>query len=83
MIAADVNLLVYLFVPGPHTAVAAQSLVRDPVWVVPPVYAYEVLNVMATHVRKGEFDVAHALQVVRQIEVQDAVVSIEDFAAGK
>ena len=50
MIVADVNLPVYLFVSGSYTHLAKQVLGRDPHWLVPPFYRYELLNVMATHV---------------------------------
>ena len=66
MIVADTNLIVYLFVPGPHTAAASESFKRDPEWVVPPVYAYELLNVMSTHVRTGRLDAQKAMEVVQQ-----------------
>jgi predicted nucleic acid-binding protein len=68
VIVADTNLLVYLFVRGPHTDAATEALSRDPVWVAPPAYRYEFLNVMATHVRKGEFDMQKALDIMRQAE---------------
>lgn len=67
MIVADVNLPIYLFVNGSFTSLAAQVLARDPFWVIPPCYRYELLNVVATHVRKNEFDVAEALRVMREI----------------
>ena len=67
MIVADLNLMVYLFVPGPSTAAAEQVLVRDPVWIAPPIYRYELLNVMATHVRRGELTLDQATRVVDEI----------------
>ncbi len=67
MIVADVNLPIYLFVNGPFTSLAAEVLARDPFWVIPPCYRYELLNVIATHIRKNEFDVAEGLRVIREI----------------
>jgi len=67
VIVADTNLLVYLFVPGPHTSAALKCLERDSEWLAPPVYAYEVLNVMSTHVRTGRVDFRKAMEVLDQI----------------
>ena len=53
MIVADVNLLVYLLVDGDFTAAAEQAYRRDRRWVAPRAHRFELLNVLATHVRAG------------------------------
>jgi predicted nucleic acid-binding protein len=68
MIVADVNLPIYLFVNSLFTQAASDALARDPHWLIPPLYKYELLNVLATHVRKNYFDIAHAMNVIDQIE---------------
>ena len=78
MIVADTNLLVYLFVPGPHTTAASQVLLRDPAWVAPRVHAYELLNVMATHIRKGDFDIGQALRIIEQVQLTVQVFADPD-----
>jgi predicted nucleic acid-binding protein len=78
VIVADTNLAVYLFVPGPHTGAATEVLAPDSVWMVPRSYSYELLNVMATHVRNGIFDLDHAFQVIDQVERTVQVIGDPD-----
>jgi predicted nucleic acid-binding protein len=59
--------VVYLFVPGPFTEFAEKTLLRDSVWLAPPLHRYELLNVMATHVRKAELTLPQALIVLSEI----------------
>jgi predicted nucleic acid-binding protein len=68
MIVADVNLPIYLFVSSPFTQAAHDALARDPHWLIPALYKYELLNVLATYVRKNYFDIAHAMNVIDQIK---------------
>ena len=78
MIVADVNLLVYLFVRGPWTSFAEAALVRDPVWVTPPLYRYELLNVMATNIRAGVLTIDQAKRIMEEIERTVRVVADPD-----
>ena len=67
MIVADVNLLIYLLVPGPFTADAERAWVRDPTWIAPPVHRYELLNIMATNVRSGAFGIDEAILIIDRV----------------
>jgi len=53
VIVADTNLLSYLLIEGAHTAIARAVYRRDPLWVVPPLWRCEFLNVLTVSVRAG------------------------------
>lgn len=53
MIVADTNLIVYLLIDGPFSDAAQAVFDRDGVWLVPSVWSFEFLNVLATSVRAG------------------------------
>ena len=53
MIVADTNLVAYLLIDGVHTSVAKAVYARDDVWVVPPLWRAEFLNVLTNFVRAG------------------------------
>lgn len=54
MIVADANLLVYLLVPGPSTQDAERVRAREKIWIAPPLLRYELMNVLARHVKGGQ-----------------------------
>jgi len=54
MIVADTNLVSYLLIPGEFTELAQVTLTRDKVWVAPPLWQSELLNVIATTVREKQ-----------------------------
>jgi predicted nucleic acid-binding protein len=72
MIVADCNLIAYLLIPGDFTAAAEQALQRDDQWVAPPVWRAEFINVLATCVRSGLFDIDAAL---RKLAAADAWIA--------
>ena len=74
MIIADNNLLVYYYVEGPFTEEVRRVRLRDPEWVVPPLWQSEFLNVMWLYVRQGVFSEEDALRRFREAE---RVVRIE------
>lgn len=53
MIVVDTNVLTYLSVEGEKTAVAQLAYHKDGHWVAPTLWQHEMLNVLATHVRRG------------------------------
>lgn len=63
MIVADASLVVYLLLPGEHTAAAREWRAREPVWLLPRLWRSEVRNVLL-----GYFD-AGQLQLVRAQEL--------------
>lgn len=53
MIVADTNLIGYLAIQGIHTPKARTAYGRDAIWMVPPLWRSEFLNVLVTSVRFG------------------------------
>lgn len=62
MIVADVNLIAYLLLGGPHTAIAQQVLERDPAWAAPQLWRSEFRSILAAHIRQRGLDIAEAWQ---------------------
>ena len=63
MIVADTNLIAYLFIPGPFAADAEQVILTDSVWMAPPLWRSELLNVLCTYMRSGVLDYSQATQL--------------------
>ena len=51
MIVVDANIILYAVVTSPETTLARLVARRDPDWLVPPLWRYEVTNVLATLTR--------------------------------
>jgi predicted nucleic acid-binding protein len=66
VIVADVNLLVYLLVPGEHTRGAEQARERDPEWYVPAGFDAEFLNVLCSLVRFRRMSLEQASVLLRR-----------------
>lgn len=60
MIVADVNLLAYLLISGPHTADAERAFARDRRWIAPRSHRFELLNVLSTNIRAGSIKLEQA-----------------------
>jgi predicted nucleic acid-binding protein len=76
MIVADTNLIAYLLIAGPFSESAQAVFDRDGKWLAPTIWHHELLNVLATSVRKEHLshetvmDVwAHAPAFVKDAEV--------------
>jgi len=65
MIVADVNIVVYLLTDTPQRAMASQLYIRDPIWVLPPLWQHELLNVLATLTRQVVVEQDSALLIWR------------------
>ena len=83
MIVADANLIAYLVLPGERTEQAEAVLRKDPLWVVPMLWASELRSVVNQYVRSGSLSVgqasaamarAHALVDTREAPVESREV---------
>ena len=60
MIVADTNLVSYLIIEGTRTAEAKKVWLREPAWVLPPLWRSEFLNVLAVSVHASVLSVEQA-----------------------
>lgn len=63
MIVVDTNVVVYLLVPGPHTAWAQATLRRDSLWAAPTLWRSELRNVLMQYVRLRQLPLTKALEM--------------------
>jgi predicted nucleic acid-binding protein len=68
VIVADVNLIAYLLITGEHTAAAEAVLGTDAEWAAPLFWRSEWRNVLAGYLRRGELNLAGALERVAAAE---------------
>jgi predicted nucleic acid-binding protein len=61
MIVADVNLIAYSLIQGPHTALARDILKKDPDWRAPAFWQVEFLNVLAGYAKFADMPRQDAL----------------------
>jgi predicted nucleic acid-binding protein len=66
VIVADTNLLVYLLIPGPYTQIAERIRAKEKLWVAPLLLPYELLNVLAKYVHRGDISRDEATRVFRR-----------------
>jgi predicted nucleic acid-binding protein len=71
MVVVDTNLLVYLLLPTPYTALAETVFAMDSDWLSPPLVHSELRNVLLGAVRRGditkpdaEFLLARAMELI-------------------
>ena len=76
MIVVDANVLLYLLIPGKHTADAERWLERDPDWAVPRLWRSEVRNVLATYLRAGRIEQAEALALFQRAVL---IIALEEY----
>ena len=69
MIVVDANVVAYLLLPGPHTALADDLLIQQPEWAAPPLWRSEWRNVLAGYLRRGVLDLDQALALQQQAEL--------------
>jgi predicted nucleic acid-binding protein len=66
LIVADTNLVVYLVLPGDFTAAAEAIRLDDREWVVPVLFRYELMNVLAGYVRAKKLDRHQAIKLYQR-----------------
>jgi predicted nucleic acid-binding protein len=77
MIVADTNLVAYFLLRGDITKAAESVRANDPHWISPPLFRYELMNVLGFHIRGGLLDRDIAVRLYRR---GMAMVTIDDFA---
>ena len=68
MIVADTNVITYLGIDSPYTALAEQLLLKDCDWIVPRLWRSEFRNVLALYLRKALLNLDQALQIQSEME---------------
>jgi predicted nucleic acid-binding protein len=69
VIVVDTNVVAYLLLPGPHTALVDDLLIQQPEWAAPPLWRSEWRNVLAGYLRRGVLDLDRALALQQQAEL--------------
>jgi predicted nucleic acid-binding protein len=64
LIVADTNLIVYLLIEGDQTPQAQACGQRDPVWIAPPIWRNEFINVLSLYVRSRGLPLDDALRAI-------------------
>lgn len=87
MIVADTNLISYLLIAGERTDQARRIWRRDPVWIMPPLWRSEFLNVLALSVRasllradRARASWRRAADLFRSSELEPAASAVLDTA---
>jgi predicted nucleic acid-binding protein len=68
VIVADVNVVAYLYFPGPYSDAAEALLLRDAEWMVPRLWRSEFRNVLTTYMRQGQLTLEGAVDINRRAE---------------
>lgn len=68
MIVADTNVVAYLVLPSPHTALAERLFLSDPEWVAPLLWRSEMRNVLALYLRKSLVTLEQAVALQQEAE---------------
>jgi len=63
MIVVDTNVIVYLLVPGPHTARAQATFRRDSLWAAPTLWRSELRSVLTQYMRQRQLPLSKALEM--------------------
>jgi predicted nucleic acid-binding protein len=68
VIVADVNVVAYLYLPCPQSAIAEALLLKDSDWMVPRLWRSEFRNVLATYMRHGLLTLESAIDIHRSAQ---------------
>lgn len=68
MIVVDANVMVYVWVSGPHTDLALRARDRDPVWVAPSLWRNELRNALTSHIRHAGLPLGEAIRIADEAE---------------
>lgn len=68
MIVADVNVVAYLYLPGPFTQAVESLLLRDADWAVPRLWRSELRNILATYLRQDLLSLDQAIDIFKSAQ---------------
>ncbi len=68
MIVADTNVIAYLLIPSPFTAMAERVYRRDAEWVAPRLWRSEFRNVLSLYVRRAVLTLEQAIGLQDEAE---------------
>ncbi len=68
MIVVDTNVLIYLYLPGPHQPLSEQVLKKDPEWIAPYLWRSEFRNTLAAYLRRQLITLNKARQIISEAE---------------
>jgi len=69
VIVVYTNVVAYLLLPGPHTALVDDLLIQQPEWAAPPLWRSEWRNVLSGYLRRGVLDLNQALTLQQKAEL--------------
>ena len=80
MIVVDTNIVAYALIQGEKTQLAHLAIRKDAQWRLPPLWRYEMLNVLAVYVQHRGCSLAQALELweeaVRRFESCERNISL-------
>ncbi len=68
MIVVDVNVVAYLYLPGPFTQALESLLLRDADWAVPRLWRSEFRNILATYLRQDLLSLEQAIDIFKSAQ---------------
>ncbi len=68
MIVVDVNVVAYLYLPGPFTQAVESLLLRDADWAVPRLWRSEFRNILATYLRQDLLSLEQAIDIFKSAQ---------------
>jgi predicted nucleic acid-binding protein len=68
MIVVDVNVLAYLYLPGPFTTAVEKLLLQDAHWAAPRLWRSEFRNILAIYMRKNLLTLEQANDMFKNAE---------------
>ena len=68
MIVVDVNVVAYLYLPGPHSVTAESLLLSDADWAAPRLWRSEFRNILATYMRQSILSLEQAIDIYQSAQ---------------
>jgi len=68
MIVVDTNILAYFWIPGDFSELSEKLLKKDSNWIAPTLWRSEFRNVLAGHLRRKEFPLVRAQEIMSNVE---------------